>query len=102
MNHATSVGKIAPKRMAAIQNDAPRRPSIIGIMITPHTPPQNASEITAGIPNGGTACIGHARARRDAERVQQREHALVKDERGDEAGGECDHDAFDHHSTLRK
>src|SRR3954451_23367668 len=42
------------------------------------------------------------RARRDTERVQQREHALVKHERGDETGGECDHDAFDHHSTLRK
>jgi len=28
-----------------------------GIMMIPHTPPQNASEITDGTPNGGTGVM---------------------------------------------
>jgi ABC-type dipeptide/oligopeptide/nickel transport system permease component len=57
-NHATSVGKIAPKIVAATISFAPcSRPSAAASK-TPHTPPQKASDQSCGMPNGAVAAIG--------------------------------------------
>src|SRR3546814_14540610 len=62
-NQATSVGKIAPNSSAAIQYPAPR--GNLGSTqekTKPQTPPQRASEITFGTPNGSVGAIGNGGA----------------------------------------
>src|SRR5919109_4325816 len=53
IKRATNVGRMAPKKNAVTQYPPPlgKRLSISPNKM-PHTPPQNASEMTAGMPNG--------------------------------------------------
>src|SRR5438132_8488207 len=59
-NHATSVGKIAPKTVAIRTSAGPSQRLSAIARITPHTPPQNASDHTCGNPHGPTAFIENA------------------------------------------
>src|SRR5262250_2804493 len=64
-NQATELGPSAPMPRAFAQYAAPRDARIKAHNTIPQTPPQNASEITAGALNGGTGVMFHG-ARADA------------------------------------
>src|SRR2546426_8578357 len=56
-NHATRLGPSAPITSALIQYAPPLEARIRAHNTIPHTPPQNAREITAGTLSGGTGVM---------------------------------------------